>query len=91
MTNDRYFDDFLAREQGAPYAERRGEVSAFWPMFGLPITSGAVRSEEMWIQGGESGMQAPTDMAGALETVRAKHNIDCYATNRLHLFNIPTA
>ena len=75
MTEQQLYDDFCAREEGAPYAERRGEVSAFWPMFGLPITPGAVRSEELWIQGGENGMQWPgAELIVAIDAVRARHS-----------------
>jgi len=87
MTNDRYYDDFLARLQ-APYAERRGEVSGFTPLFGQPVEPGAIRSEEMWIQGGENGMQWPETLLIVAEGIaRTAHNLDCIRNGRINLLN----
>ena len=88
--NDRYFDDFLARVEGAPYAEQRGEVSAFYPMFGMAIIPGAVRSEEMWLTSVENGAALPdTDLDVLTGCARTAHNLDCIRTDRVHLLNSP--
>jgi len=72
MTNDRHYDDFCDRLL-APYAERRGEVSGFTPLFGLPPTPGAMRTEEMWLTSVENGMQAPLNLGLAISQVRINH------------------
>lgn len=72
MTDQQRYDDFCAR-LAAPYAERIGEVSGLWPLFGMPPEPDAMRSEELWIQGGENGMRWPENIETAILYVEFYH------------------